>query len=194
MPKREHPRPRRGRPLKFGRPARSITITLPVDAVAALRASDPDVGQAIVALLASGARRAPEAPAVALHKTGRRMVIVVKPVEALRQLRGVELVSLGDQQRALIAFSGDLTAAQFELQIHDLLDASRLSADEALVVDQLAGILRDVRHSTNLRLSEATIMVIDDVQAPAAKGNVRARSARTQNRRSRAHPSIPLDV
>ena len=150
--------------MKFGRPARSVTITLPDDALAALRASDPDVGQAIVALLASAAKRAPRAPAVALHKTGPRMVIVVKPVAALRQLRGVELVSLGDQQRALIAFRGGLTAAQFELQIHDLLDSSRLDADEAAVVDQLAEMLRDVRRSANLRLSEATIMVVDDVR------------------------------
>lgn len=179
MSKRDHAKPRRGRPLKFGRPARSITITLPDDALAALRASDPDVGQAIVALLDSAAKRAPQAPAVALHKTGRRMVIVVKPVEALRQLPGVELVSLGDHRRALIAFSGDLTAAQFELQIHDLLDGSRLHGDEAEVVDQLADILRDVRHSANLRLSEATIMVIDDVQAPVAKGTVRSATVRS---------------
>ena len=184
MSKREPARPRRGRPLKFGRPARSITITLPEDAIVALRAADADIGQAIVALLASSAKRAPEAPAVALHKTGRRMVIVVKPVPALRQLRGVELVSLGDQQRALIAFRGDLTAAQFELQIHDLLDGARLHADEAAVVDRLADILRDVRRSTHLRLSEATIMVIDDMQASVVKGTVRPAAARSGPRRA----------
>ena len=155
--------PRRGRPLKFGRPARSITLTLPEDALAGLRATDPDVGQAIVTLMASAAKRAPRAPDVALHKTGSRMVIVVKPIDALRRLRGVELVSMGDQQRALIALSGGLTAAQFELQIHDLIDGSKLSASDAAVIDQLAGVLRNVRHSSKLRLSEATIMVIDEV-------------------------------
>ena len=173
MSKRHEARPRRGRPLKFGRPARSISVTLPDDALAALRASDPDVGKAIVAMLASAAKRAPEAPVVALHKTGRRMVIVVRPVEALRRLRGVELISTGDQQRALVAFRDGLTAAQFQLQIQDLLDGARMDADEAAVVNQLAEILRGVRRSANLRLSEATIMVIDDVQAAVGKGTLR---------------------
>ena len=91
------------------------------------------------------------------------MVIVVRPIQSLRRIRGVELVSIGDQQRALIAFRGGLTAAQFELQIHDLLDDAHLPTDEAMVVHQLAAVLRDVRHSAKLRLSEATIMVIDEV-------------------------------
>ena len=41
---------RRGRPRKFTRPSRTITLTLPEDTLEALAGLDPDVGRAIVRL------------------------------------------------------------------------------------------------------------------------------------------------
>ena len=78
--------------MKFGRPARSITVTLPDDVVGALRARNRDIGRAIVGLLATGSASVPPPPPVVLHQTGNRAVIVVRPVEALSRLPGVELV------------------------------------------------------------------------------------------------------
>jgi hypothetical protein len=172
VPARLPPR-RRGRPLKFGRPARSITVTLPNDALVALRARNRDIGRAIVDLVARGRRAGPAERAVVLHQTGRRAVIVIRPVDALRRLPGVELVSLGDSHRALIAFTAGLTVPAFELRVQDLLDGPPLPGADAEVVSQLAALLREVRRTAGRSLTEATIMVLDDARAPDARGLVR---------------------
>jgi hypothetical protein len=176
----------RGRPLKFGRPARSVTITLPDDVLAALRTRNRDIGRAIVGLLAGASSTARPAQRVVLHQTGRRAVIVVSPVEALRQLPGVELVSLGDPDRALIAFRDGLTMPAFELRVQDLLDGPVLPAEEAEVISQLAALLRDVRRTAGRSLSEATIVVLEDARLPVARLPVRGRGP---TRPGRASPS-----
>ena len=117
--------------MKFGRPARSITVTLPDDVVGALRARNRDIGRAIVALLAAESANAPIPPSVVLHQTGNRAVIVVRPVDALSRLPGVQLVSLGDPDRSLIAFTAGMTVAAFELQVQDLLDGASLEETDA---------------------------------------------------------------
>lgn len=171
----------RGRPLKFGRPARSITLTLPDDAIAALRARDRDIGRAIVSLLAGTEETRTATPSVELHQTGQRAVIVTKPVDVLRRLPGVELVSLGDPNRALIAFdAGTLTVSAFELHVQDLLDGPPLPADDADVVERLAVILRDARRSKGRSLSEASIIVLDDVPARRTRRNTTGRTSRAR--------------
>ena len=47
----------RGRPLKFGRPARLLALTLPDDVVKGLRRIHPDPGWAIVSLYEKAARK-----------------------------------------------------------------------------------------------------------------------------------------
>ncbi len=59
------PNHRPGRPQKYGRPTRAVTVSLPEDVLAWLRAVDADLGRAIVTLAerpgappgAGGARR-----------------------------------------------------------------------------------------------------------------------------------------
>jgi hypothetical protein len=182
MPLREPRRRERGRPLKFGRPARSVSVTLPDDVLDALRARNRDVGRAIVGLLPAGSSAALEPRAVVLHQTGRRAVIVVRPVEALRRLPGVDLVSLGDPDRALIAFTDGMTVAAFELRVQDLLDGPPLPEDDAEVISQLAALLREVRRTAGRSLSEATIIVLEDARAPAARGAVRGRRSPRRGR------------
>lgn len=167
----------RGRPLKFGRPAHSVTVTLPDDIVTALRARNRDLGRAIVGLLPEASRLEPPGPPVVLHQTGRRAVIVVKPVAALRRIPGVDLISLGDADRALIALRGEMTPSAFELRVQDLLDGPPLPADQAEVISQIAAILREARRTAGRRVAEETIMVLEDVRAPEAKGAVRGRAA-----------------
>ena len=176
---------RRGRPLKFGRPARSVSITLPDDVLATLRARNRDIGRAIVSLLTTAASTAPRAPAVVLHQTGHRAVIVVRPVGALRRLAGVDLVSLGDPARALIAFTGGMTVSAFELQVQDLLDGPRLPPEEAEVIVQLAALLREARRKAGRSLSEATIIVLEDVRAPVARAAARGRGPAGRSIRAR---------
>ena len=51
-------RRKRGRPLKFGRPTRSLSVSLPKDVVAWLESIDPDPAWAIVHLVEKGRQRA----------------------------------------------------------------------------------------------------------------------------------------
>ena len=44
-------RSRRGRPQKFGRPSRALTLTLPEDVIAALISINDDVSRAVVGLV-----------------------------------------------------------------------------------------------------------------------------------------------
>lgn len=153
----------------------------------ALRARDSDIGRAIVSLLSAASSAAPPPRAVVLHRTGRRAVIVVRPVAALRRLPGVDLVSLGDPDRALIAFTGGVTVSAFELSVQDLLDGPRLPPDEAEVIAQLVALLREVRRTGRRSLSEATIVVLEDARSPEARGVVRGRR-RTPHGRSVQRP------
>ena len=171
---------RRGRPLKFGRPARSVTVTLPEDDLATLRARNRDVGRAIVSLVrGTGAPPDTDAPAVVVHQSDGRAVIVVDPVPALRRLDGIELISVGDPHRALIAFKGGISVAQFELLVQDLLDSPHLPARDHSVVSQLVAILRDARRRPGVRLSEAAIIVIEGTRASRARGAVGKTRRRT---------------
>lgn len=148
-------------------------MTLPNDVITALRAKHRDLGRAIVELVPAESTEEARAPAVAVHHTGRRAVIVVKPVDALRRLPGVELVSLGDPERALIALRSGLTVPAFELRVHDLLENERMDAGEADVVSQLAALLRETRRTPGLTLSEATIIVLEDANRPQSRGTAR---------------------
>lgn len=150
--------------------------------MSALRARDSDIGRAIVNLLSVASSAAPPRRAVVLHRTGRRAVIVVRPVAALRRLPGVDLVSIGDPDRALIAFTGGVTVSAFELRVQDLLDGPPLPPDEAEVIAQLASLLRDVRRTAGRSLSEATIVVLEDERTPEARGAVRGRGRTTHGR------------
>src|SRR5690349_15349854 len=99
----ELPIHKRGRPMKYGREARPVTVTLPVDVLSRLGGTGHDVGEAIVKLVE---RHAPRRPAAQrgpeLTTYGTHAVIVVTPTKVLKRLAGVQLVPIGDG-RALIA-------------------------------------------------------------------------------------------
>src|SRR5262245_55747974 len=94
----------RGRPKKYGRDARAITIRLPEDVLGRLESLDDDVGRAIVRLVELHwttqtpiARRPAEIAAF-----GNQAVIVVRPAKVLKRLPGVQLVPVSNG-RALIS-------------------------------------------------------------------------------------------
>src|SRR5437763_13990802 len=87
----------RGRPPKFGRHARSVTVTLPDDILERLCAIDSDMGRAIVGLVERVPRKVRRVRAPAEVATyGHHAVILVTPVPALKKLRGVQLVPVAD--------------------------------------------------------------------------------------------------
>ncbi|HXI29895.1 MAG TPA: hypothetical protein VNG89_15760 [Vicinamibacterales bacterium] len=150
-----------GRPMKYGRAARAVTLTLPEDVIERLGAVHGDLGRAIVALTErhATARVAPTRdPQVAAY--GNHAVIVVTPVKELRRLPGVQLVPIGDG-RALISLAPRYTVPQLELDLRDAIERSDAPAAERHALSALAEILRETRRSRRVTLEERTIMVLE---------------------------------
>jgi hypothetical protein len=151
----------RGRPLKFGRHAKSITLTLPDDVLQRLCAIDADLGRAIVGLVDRMPRKVRRTrPPAEVASYGRRAVILVTPVSVLKRLPGVQLVPVADG-RALIALDHPHSIAQLELNVREMLDTRPLRASERPVLESLATILRDARMSHRLTVVERSIIVFE---------------------------------
>jgi len=156
-----------GRPRKFGRPSRAVTVTLPEDVLGRLHAVDDDLGSAIVRMVeARVARRAAPMRAAEIASYGNHAVIVVTPVKALRRLHGVELVPVGNG-RALISLDRGQSVSQLELDIRDALVAADVSAADRAVLQDIADILRETRGKRGPALRERTIIVLEARRARA---------------------------
>jgi hypothetical protein len=153
---------KRGRPRKFGRAARSVALTLPLDVIAALERHDSDLARAIVQLTARTGTERAAAREAELSRFGRRAVIVVSPSRTLRQIRGVELVPL-PSGRALISLDHTLTPEAFELRLRDALDGGVPEADRA-GVREVIQVLADARRSRSVRLQARTLLVLESVR------------------------------
>lgn len=152
---------RRGRPAKFGRPARAITVTLPEDILEQLAVVDADLGRAIVTLVERHATpRVRRMRPAEIAKYGRHAVIVVNPARALKRLKGVELVPVGNG-RALISLDDVKSISQLELDVRDVLDGTRLSVAERRTLEALAAILRQARRADGVTLTARTIIVLE---------------------------------
>ena len=146
----------RGRPKKFTRPARTLSVTLPEDVCDALTTLDRDISRAIVRIvMAHGDERT--APNLEVATFGSRAVIVVTPTRALSGMKGVELVPLADG-RALIAIDDTMSEPQFELAVRDALDGSQLETDDRALLEQLATVLRDARSDGGLFLRRIIVL------------------------------------
>jgi hypothetical protein len=152
-------RRRRGRPSKFGRPARAVTVTLPEDVVKAFRALDPDLSRAIVHAAEIGAARV-TGPPVALSRYGGRAVIVVTPNRVIEKLPGVALVPLPDG-RALISLDKGTSVAEFEVLLRDALVEADTTSAERESLEAIGAILRKARHSRGVQLNQRNIIVLE---------------------------------
>jgi hypothetical protein len=170
---------RRGRPPKFVRPARPITVTLPEDVLDALRAIDPDIARAIVRLAEPHLEKAPH-PSAELRSFGSRSVILVPPSSQLGARTGVELVPLSDG-RALIAFDERLSAPQLELRIADAVADIELAPADRALFESLGALLRTLRQSSTLRIRERRILVVQHARTPSPRP-VRPPRVRTARR------------
>jgi hypothetical protein len=150
--------PRRGRPRKFNRPSRAVTLTLPEDVIHALESIDADLSRAVVRIAQPHMKTRPHAPAE-LATFGGHAVIVVTPTPTLGKRTGVLLVPLSDG-RALIAFD-TMTPAHLELVIRDELEDQALPEADARVFKAIWQLLRDARRSTSVTLRQRNIIVIE---------------------------------
>lgn len=157
----------RGRPKKYGRESRAVTVTLPNDVLDRLGALDADVGRAIVRLVER--QKKPHRPVsrpAEISAYGSRAVIVVKPAKALKRLPGVQLVPIGDG-RALISLDRPLAIPHLELAVRDALEATEPSAAERHALKAIAEILREARLSRTVSIVERSIIVIESKRARA---------------------------
>jgi hypothetical protein len=154
-------KPVRGRPKKFGRAARPVTVTLPDDVIARLEEVDPDLGRAIVTIAERHRTARPSVPAPAeLATYGKHAVIIVTPIKALRRLRHVQLVPVGNG-RALIALEPPYTIPQLELDIRDALERNGARPAERHALEAIAEILREARLKSGVSPEARTIIVLE---------------------------------
>ena len=154
---------RRGRPLKFGRPGQSVTLTLPGDVVDWLYTLHEDLAWAIVGLFEGRGvqpRKARLTTAVAelVQLPGRRALILVRP-DLLRFVPGVSVVPLSDG-RAFIALESGGGVADLELAVLDRLDSTGVSALERTQLVEFRQIIRDWRKQ-GLKFQPRSILVVE---------------------------------
>jgi hypothetical protein len=155
---------RRGRPQKFGRPARAVTLTLPEDVIATLSSIDDDLSRAVVEMVQPLTADVVSHPPAELAKYGDSAVIVVKPLASLGRIGGVTLVPLPDG-RALISLDESMTAYEFELKLRDLVDGDRtLTARDRSVIAAIGDILRSARHTRGLTVQQRNIIVLQSTR------------------------------
>jgi hypothetical protein len=180
------PLPKRGRPLKFDRPARTIAVTLPLDALAALKRVHLDPGWAIVRLLqqASGRRRRTASPPASLVRVrGRQQLIAVEPRD-LADVQGLSTIPLADG-RALISLPPESNVASLELALSDRWAALDADSDEAVRIARIRDQVRAWRRDKALSFRVRAILIAERSRG-ANDGRARAaREGRTKNRPAR---------
>lgn len=149
---------RRGRPRKFNRPARTVSVTLPEDVIAALRAVDPDLSRAIVqaVLPVVATRTVPKS--AELTTFGNRGLILVRRSRALKQM-GIDLLPLPDG-KALITLDEAMSTAELELRLHDALENAAIGPDDRAVIAELLQILRTARRDRTVALHERRVILL----------------------------------
>lgn len=136
------PSPRRGRPLKFGRSAQLVTLTLPDDVIEWLGTIDRDLGWAVVKLHQRAGRDVAREVKLAelVRLPGQRALILVRP-EPFRNVKGVSVIPLADG-RGFLALAAGKGAADLELAVIDRLDAPAIEAQERAALVKFRSLLK----------------------------------------------------
>lgn len=156
---KHHQETRRGRPLKFGRPAQLVTVTLPDDVVAWLGTIDADLGWAVVKLHERSVKAGPARShtiADLVQLPGRRALILVRP-ESFANLKGISTIPLADG-RGFLALDPGKGVADLELAVIDRLDMHGLPASERADLQFLRQQLRQWREDGTEFESRAIIV------------------------------------
>ena len=162
---------RRGRPQKFGRPSRAVTLTLPEDVIAALARIDDDLSRAVVRVMQPKLSNLASKPPVELSKFGKGAVIIINPFPALSRIPGVKLVPLPDG-RTLITLRESMTVYEFELRLRDALDEGKpLKPWERSIMSSVAELLKGARKTNKITLHQRGIIVLQSFRhRPVATG------------------------
>lgn len=163
---------KRGRPPKFGRPARLLAVTLPDDVVAWLQDINADPAWAIVSLFEQQHRRAAARetahPDVQLVEIGPRRALIVVQQSAFVAIPGVSVIPLG-AGRAFLALEPGKGIAELELAVIDRLEEPDVEESEARILNSLRRHLRDWRQDKSLTFGARSIIVVERTRRPAAR-------------------------
>jgi len=156
----------RGRPSKFGQPARLVALTLPQSVVRGLQRIDPDIGWAIVRLLekrAAPRRREPPKDVDLVLVGARQALIIVNPATFM-SLPGIAMIPFGRNQ-AFLALEPGSSLADLELAAIDRLDGGGLTERERKGLLLLRRELRQWRSNPRLRFRARAILVAESMKA-----------------------------
>jgi len=156
---------KRGRPSKFGRPARVVALTLPEDVVDRLRREHRDLGWAIVKLLDADRgpvppRKADAEPDVELVTVADRQSLIVVNREVIKNLPGVNIIPLTGN-RAFLALDIDRGMSDLELAATDRLAERTLDRLERRALAKLRAQLTDWRRDQEMRVHTRAIIVVE---------------------------------
>ena len=155
----------RGRPPKFGRPARLVALTLPEDTIHGLKAINPDLGRAVVALVdrmhggSTPIIDEVDAPVTLAHVNDTRALIVID-TKIFREIPGCAVVPLSEG-RAFLALDPGRTLADLELSVADLVDEHGLPPRERDALNTLRQSLRDWRRDESLTFHTRSIVLVE---------------------------------
>src|SRR5262249_29263439 len=107
---------KRGRPAKFGRPARVVALTLPEDVVRGLRRVNPDLAWAVVSVFEKGRGGPAQIPDAELVNVGNGRSLITVNHAALKTLPGVHLIPMNGQ-RALLSLEPGRGVTDLELAV-----------------------------------------------------------------------------
>ena len=158
----------RGRPLKYGRPAQLVAITLPEDTIDELRRIDADIGRAIVILVnavAGSHELATSRPIVTYEKVGRRRSLIVVDRDAVKGVPGCELIPISDD-RAFLALADGTRLADLELAILDRLSDHDVTGRQREGLEALRHALMDCRRAEDVEVEPRSIFVVEKSPRP----------------------------
>ena len=165
----------RGRPLKFGRPAQLLALTLPHDVVDGLRRVHRDPASAIVSLYERRGDKVrhppPEAvPGIELAQLSPDSSLIVVDPQLIHSAPGVSVVPVA-AGRAFLAFGEGRGLADLEVAVLDRLQQGDVSPAVRKELTVLHRQIRDWRRSRRLRFSTRSIIIVER----ASQGNGRRR-------------------
>lgn len=153
----------RGRPLKYGRPARLVAVTLPEDTIQELRHIDADLGRAIVLLvnaLAGSREPATNRPIVTYEKVGRRRSLIVVDRDAVKGVPGCELIPISED-RAFLTMADGRGLPDLELAILDRLSDHTVTGRQREGLEALRRALMDCRRADDVEVESRSIFVVE---------------------------------
>ena len=153
--------PQRGRPPKYGQPAKVVAVTLPIDVINRLAELDDDLGWAIVSVVEQtdgrkAHRPVPEAQLVEVG--GGQSLITVDPT-VFRSLPGVRMVPLSDTQ-AFLALESGRGMADLELAVHDRLANITPGSRSRAPLERLLNQLQAWRRNRALSFETRSIILV----------------------------------